>query len=289
MYINEMSKKTGLTKKAIEYYTQKGLVSPSVLENGYRDYSLDDLESLSKIAILRKLGAGTEDIRAVLSENGRAALQKLTLQKELNLHREEAKKQLLDQLSSGKSYLEINEDLQVIDNNKTITERLLDAFPGYFGRYVTLHFSRFLNEPIKTRTQQTAYDTILTFLDDMPPFSIPDDLQEYFEEGTKHIGTTEINTMLENVQHSIEEPEEFLTDKKEFIEKYLKFKQSDEYKSSPAYRLMELTKTIFSTNGYYDVFIPALKELSSSYAEYSEQMEAANQKLLAEYPEMGSL
>ena len=289
MYINEVSKKTGLTKKAIEYYTLKGLVSPAVLENGYRDYSEDDLEKLSKISILRKLDAGMEDIRAVLSKNGRAALQKLALQKELNLQREEAKKQLLDQLSSGKSYREINEGLQILDNNKTITERLLEAFPGYFGRYVALHFSKFLNEPIKTKQQQSAYQTILTFLDDMPSFTIPDDLQEYYEEGAKHVGTAEINKMLENVKHSINNPEEFITDNKEFIEDYVAFKQSDEFKNSPAYRLMELTKHIFSTNGYYDVFIPALKELSSSYLEYSELLEAANQKILAEYPEVGNL
>ncbi len=37
---------------------------------------------------------------------------------------------------------------------------------------------------------------------------------------------------------------------------------------------------------YYDVFLPALKELSSSYAQYRRQLEAANQALLSQYPEI---
>jgi len=34
------------------------------------------------------------------------------------------------------------------------------------------------------------------------------------------------------------------------------------------------------------VFIPALKKLSSSYADYYKQLEIANEKLLAKYPEI---
>ena len=50
MLINEVCKITDLTKKAIEYYTLKGLISPSVLENGYRDYNENDIERLNKIS-----------------------------------------------------------------------------------------------------------------------------------------------------------------------------------------------------------------------------------------------
>jgi len=44
MLMNETSKITSLTKKAIEYYTEQELVFPSILENGYRDFSADDIE-----------------------------------------------------------------------------------------------------------------------------------------------------------------------------------------------------------------------------------------------------
>ena len=56
--------------------------------------------------------------------------------------------------------------------------------------------------------------------------------------------------------------------------------------SSPTFKIMGLMKEFNSTSGYYDVFIPALKKLSSSYFEYYQQIEIANEKLLAQYPEI---
>lgn len=38
MLINEVAKLCNLTKKAVEYYTEQGLISPNILENGYRDF-----------------------------------------------------------------------------------------------------------------------------------------------------------------------------------------------------------------------------------------------------------
>ncbi|MDD2999071.1 MAG: MerR family transcriptional regulator, partial [Candidatus Riflebacteria bacterium] len=49
MLIKTTSKVTDLTKKAIEYYTEQGLISPAILENGYRDFNEKDVERLKKI------------------------------------------------------------------------------------------------------------------------------------------------------------------------------------------------------------------------------------------------
>ena len=38
MLINEAARKCGITKKAVQYYVEQGLVDPKVLENGYRDF-----------------------------------------------------------------------------------------------------------------------------------------------------------------------------------------------------------------------------------------------------------
>ena len=51
MLIHEVCKKCNLTKKAIEYYGEQGLISPAVNENGYRQFSDDDVEKLKKIAV----------------------------------------------------------------------------------------------------------------------------------------------------------------------------------------------------------------------------------------------
>lgn len=66
MLINEVSKNTNLTKKAIDYYTLQGLISPSILENGYRVYSEKDIECLNKISVLRKLDISIDQIKNIL-------------------------------------------------------------------------------------------------------------------------------------------------------------------------------------------------------------------------------
>lgn len=60
MQVNEICKQTGLTKKAVEYYQLKGLISPEVNENGYRKFSDSDLSRLKEIALLRKLDLSTD-------------------------------------------------------------------------------------------------------------------------------------------------------------------------------------------------------------------------------------
>ena len=52
MYINEAAKLSGTTKKAIEYYCQKGLLDPAIAENGYKSFSAEDVEKLKKISLL---------------------------------------------------------------------------------------------------------------------------------------------------------------------------------------------------------------------------------------------
>ncbi len=257
MLINEVCKITGLTKKAIEYYTLHGLISPNVLENGYRDYNENNIEQLNIISVLRKLGISIDEIKTILSDESRSALQTISVRKELIFQREQAKKSILDKLSNGLSYSEASSELQAIDNNNTITEKLLEAFPGYYGRFICLHFARFLNEPIKTEAQQSAYERIISFLDNVPSFTLPDDLQKYVDESTEHIGTEEIKEMIDNTKKFIEDSDSFLCDNKEILEQYLEYKQSDEYKSSPAFKIMELTKEFNSTSGYNDIFIPA--------------------------------
>lgn len=284
MLINEVSRLTGLTKKAIEYYTLQGLVSPATAENGYRQYSKEDAAVLNKVGVLRKLDVGIEDIKAILDDKTCSALQNVLVRKELDFHYSAMKKAALAQLGAGKGYAEIGALLQAVEKSKTITEKLLDAFPGYYGRLISIHFARFLNEPIQTEEQRAAYKTVISFLDNVAPPEMPKDLEDYLTQGTEHIGTDEMKQMLENTKSSIEKPEKFLSDNKEMLQQYLAYKQSDEYKNSSACRLMEFMKRFNSTSGYYDVFIPAMKQLSASYAEYYKKLEAANEKLLAQYP-----
>lgn len=289
MLINEVSKATNLTKKAIEYYINQGLVFPETLENGYRYFSENDAALLKKISVFRKIGLGTEDIKAILADEKGDILQKISVRKELSVQREKAKQAMLDQLSIGKSFAEVETALNAMEQNQTVTDMLLEAFPGYYGRFICLHFARFLNEPIATSQQKAAYQEIREFLDEVPALTFPKELQDFLIEGTQHISAENIREMNEQTKRTIEEPEQFLSENKEMLTWYLEYKKSDEYKNSPACKIHEMLKEFNNTSGYYEVFIPAMKKLSDSYAKYCQQLEIANEKLLSEYPEIAKL
>lgn len=66
MKINEVEQQVNITKKNIRFYEQQGLLSPKRnLENGYRDYSEEDVIELKKIKMLRKLSLPLEEIRRI--------------------------------------------------------------------------------------------------------------------------------------------------------------------------------------------------------------------------------
>ncbi|QFJ54909.1 MerR family transcriptional regulator [Pseudobutyrivibrio xylanivorans] len=64
MKINQVEELVGITKKNIRFYEDQGLVTPNRnLENGYRDYSLEDVKVLNQIKLLRRLEVPIEEIR----------------------------------------------------------------------------------------------------------------------------------------------------------------------------------------------------------------------------------
>lgn len=286
MLIHEVKKSTNLTKKAIEYYTEQGLVNPVILNNGYRDFSKDDIQLLKSIALYRKLGLTMDEIKSVLADENGQALKKLSVQKELNLQREKAKKEILDSLSCGKDLKDLEEKLKALDQSETVTNKILAAFPGYYGSFISLHFSKYLNEPITTPEQLAAYEEIINFLDNVPALELPAELIVFFTENTKHISTENILEMDNQTKQAMENPEKFLIENKQVLADYLEFMNSEDYKNSPAYKMLKLLKDFNCQSGYNDVFIPAMKKLSSSYADYSKQMEAANSIFMEHYPEM---
>ena len=68
MKINEVEELLQISKANIRFYEKEGLITPARADNGYRDYSEEDVECLKKIIILRKIGMAIPDIRGVVSE-----------------------------------------------------------------------------------------------------------------------------------------------------------------------------------------------------------------------------
>ena len=66
MKINQVEELVGITKKNIRFYEEQGLVHPERNpENGYREYTLRDVEQLQRVKLLRKLDVPCEQIRRV--------------------------------------------------------------------------------------------------------------------------------------------------------------------------------------------------------------------------------
>lgn len=283
MLINEVCKRCGLTKKAIEYYEEQGLTRPQIMENGYRAFSEDDVIRLNKIAVLRGLGISVSDIKTVLAEKNHLSFQTICDKKELEISDIQAKQQLLHMLARNQNWEDARAQLRQLDAKQSILSRLLDRFPGYFGKFISLHFAPYLNERIVTDEQQDAFETIIDFLDGVN-IVIPDDLKEYLDDAAKTIDLVDVSKKAAaSVAAAIQDPEQYLKDNREVLERYEEIKASDAYKNTPGYRFQELFAQLNRENGYNDVFIPAMRRLSSSYREYYEKLLKANEVFLKSY------
>ena len=67
MTIKDVESRTGLARSNIRFYEKEELIHPKRTENGYRDYSDEDVSMLKKIAWLRTLGISIEDIRKIIT------------------------------------------------------------------------------------------------------------------------------------------------------------------------------------------------------------------------------
>lgn len=285
MLINEVCKKCSLTKKAVEYYRQQGLIAPVVRENGYRDFSDRDVTALQKIAVLRGLGVSVEGIRGILSETGtgKEALAGVSFRKAMEVTVLQEKQKLISELAAKGNWEEAEERLRQLQKKEAVSERILNAFPGNYGRYICMHFSSYLDEAVVTKEQQEAYETVISFLDGVD-FQLPDNLQKYLEETVAHFDEGFVGKVAERMDAMVSDTEKYIAENQEFIESWIAYKKSEAYRTSPAFLLEEALRQFHSASGYNEVFIPAMCRLSNSYREYYEAMQKANEKFLQKYP-----
>ena len=107
MNIGKAAKLSGLTVKAVRYYSDIGIIKPNVaVDTGYRDFSEPDLAKLQFVAKARKFDFSIDDCRELLAlyentERSSKEVKALTLEKiaEIDTKLTELK-MLRDQLSS---------------------------------------------------------------------------------------------------------------------------------------------------------------------------------------------
>ena len=68
MKINELEDRLSVTRANVRFYEKEGLLNPNRSGNGYRVYSEEDVETLQKIIIFRKLGLSIDEIRAIFNQ-----------------------------------------------------------------------------------------------------------------------------------------------------------------------------------------------------------------------------
>jgi len=291
MLIKDVCRECKLTKKAVEYYEQQGLISPKIEENGYRNYSDEDIARLKEIRVLRELGISIAEIKDIIaSTNKPAALAKCKYKMDLEVEKAVAKKKCLEQLIRDYDIEKATACIEEgIEKHYTIKEKLLQAFPGGYGMYLCVHFGQFLNGRIDTEEKERAYNKIVDYLDEIQEIEFPKELEEFLQQGLGQMEEADMQRINSSIIDSVNNIDMYLEENKEDIEKYLDYRNSDEYKKSPVCKIQQLLLKFQQVSGYYDIFIENLKILSASYREFFEKLQAANKAFVNKYPQFDNI
>ena len=230
MLRSEIQKETGLTRKAIEYYEDKGLIHPQKSENGYRDYSTKDLEILKKVSIFRKLGMSISDIGQCISSGGDTLFSVLR-EKQHQLDLDEQRKVILEMIVKGESDEIINEKVSLLEMKETIYEKLEIAFPGYFGQMFFAAYQTFLNEPLENDGKDSFYKYI-DYLDRLPLFELTEEEKKYIEKISSPFDMKTLKNINQAKLDAVENPKKWMKDNEDVISHYERYKNSEEYQNS---------------------------------------------------------
>ena len=275
MLLNEIVKEVGMTKRAIKYYEEKGLLTVNKDNNGYRNYSKQDVDTLKKISVYRKLGIGIKDIKKLLKTDNKSILLHIYQEKLQDhvLQNSELKalKQFIDDGNADKA----NEllDYQTVEN---AIESLL---PGKeWANYFKSHFKPFLNIKLITPEQKQALQNILEYCD-KTTLKIPFMMQ---------IGMKIANTVSQESK-SADEMIAYYRDMNE--NEYNKLKErvyagvkmkTGIMKYHPSFIAQRKMQKELQNKGYNDIFLPNLMVLSPKYAEYKKSFDALNNRICSE-------
>ncbi|WP_311538494.1 MerR family transcriptional regulator [uncultured Anaerococcus sp.] len=278
MLRSKIQKETGLTRKAIEYYEDKGLIHPQKSENGYRDYSTKDLEILKKVSIFRKLGMSISDIYQCISSGGHS-LSSVLREKQHQLDLDEKRKEILEMIVKGESNELINEKVSLLEVEETIYEKLEIAFPGYFGQMLFAAYQPFLNEPLEDDGKDSFYKYI-AYLDRLPAFELTEEEKKYIEKISSPFDMKTLKDINQAKLDAIENLEKWMKDNEDAISNYESYKNSEEYQNSMMKQIQEKLKNFMKENQYYEIAIPLIRKFSKTYDDYYKKLLKANEQYL---------
>lgn len=278
MKINEVIQQVDLTKRAIKYYEEQGLLSINKDENGYRNYTEEDINILKEISVYRKLGISIKDIKTLLEKKDDQLLNNIYKEKINKLEEYKNEAELLKKFIDNNDVDDIYENL----NYETIGKAIQDMIPGFYGYYFMNHFMPYLQIKIETKEQENAYKRIIEFLDNAE-IKIPllMKISSYImyrllpkQDMSKMVEQMEVKTK-EYINISEEEYEKL----KEKTRKNVKMKNSIIFKYHPAFISQRKFMRRLKDSGYNDIFIPNMILLSPKYKEYHEALSSINERI----------
>ena len=275
MLLNEIVKEVGMTKRAIKYYEEKGLLTVNKDNNGYRNYSNQDVDTLKKISVYRKLGIGIKDIQKLLKTDNKSILLHIYQEKLQDhvLQNSELKtlKQFIDDGNADKA----NEllDYQTVEN---AIESLL---PGKeWANYFKGHFKPFLKIKLITPEQKQALQNILEYCD-KTTLKIPFMMQIGMKIANKV--SQESKSADEMIAYYRDMNENEYNKLKERVYAGVKMKTGI-MKYHPSFIAQRKMQKELQNKGYNDIFLPNLMVLSPKYAEYKKSFDALNNRICSE-------
>lgn len=274
MRIAEAATAVGCTQRAIKFYEEKGLLTPVARsENGYRDYSAEDISRLHEIQAYRKLGIGLADIRRLLSGDAQTLLREI-----LERKRAEADAQQ-QEIAALEAYL-IQHNAQALDEAvdfDSIADAMRAQLPGFFGGYLAAHFAPYLRIRITTPEQQDAYRRILAFWDD-PKLRLPLSFRASMLL-SRLVPQMPAGAMDARIQAMLNPSEEAYARMREQTLRTVRMRKNPLVRYSPGEVMKRRMMRALKDCGYYDVFIPEMKRLSPAYRAYHEALFALNDRL----------
>ena len=142
MKLQEVAQQVQMTKRAIKYYEEKGLLHVEKDENGYRRYTEEHIAVLQQIQVYRKLGMELSAIQRILHDPQveQEELQRLEEQMQRHLEQQSAQLEAVRQMLAGtKDYRVLQEQLDY----QTIAAAIQEMIPGFYGE--VSGFSSFAN------------------------------------------------------------------------------------------------------------------------------------------------
>lgn len=278
MQINEVVQVVDLTKRAIKYYEEQGLLSINKDKNGYRNYTKEDIKILKEISIYRKLGISIKDIKVLLENKDKQLLENIYKEKINKLEDYKSEAESLKRFIDNNDVEEIYENLDY----ETLGKAIQDMIPGFYGYYFMNHFMPYLQIKIETKEQKDAYKRIIEFWDNAE-IKIPLLMKINSFIMYKLLPKQDMSKMVEQMDAKTKEyiniSDEAYEKLKEQTARGVKIKNSLFFKYHPAFILQRKFMQRLQDSGYNDIFIPNMILLSPKYKEYHEALSKINKRI----------